>query len=229
MNYLSIKQWAAEDQPREKLLTQGSRVLSDAELLAILIGSGTRDLSAVELARKVLSQSANNLSELGKLSVKELTKVKGIGEAKAITIMAALELGRRRNGATPELKKKITSSQDAAGLFLAHLSDIPHEEFWIAYFNRSNILIEKTRISQGGISGTVTDVRLIMKKSVELLASCIILCHNHPSGNLNYSDQDLEITRKITEAAALFDIKLLDHIIVAGNKYFSFADEGLLK
>ena len=228
MDYISIKQWAAEDQPREKLVLHGARVLSDAELLAILIGSGTRELSAVELARKILLLSSNNLTDLGKLSVKELTKVKGVGEAKAITIMAALELGRRRDGLEPESKRKITSSSDASSLFISFLADIPHEEFWIAYLNRSNKLIEKSILSRGGISGTVIDVKIIMKKAVELLASSIVICHNHPSGNLQHSNEDLKITRKIIEAAEILDIKLLDHIIVAGNKYFSFADEGLL-
>lgn len=228
MDYLSIKKWAAEDRPREKLNLHGARVLSDAELIAILIGSGTRELSAVELSRKVLALGSNNLSELGKLSIKDLTKVKGIGEAKAITIAAALELGRRRNGTESPEKKKVTSSKEAAELFIPTLSDLPHEEFWIAYLNRSNKLIEKQLLSQGGISGTVIDVKLLLKRAVEVLASSIIISHNHPSGNLNYSQQDLAITKKVTEAAKVFDVVLLDHIIVAGNKYFSFADDGLI-
>jgi len=228
MDYISIKNWAAEDRPREKMSVHGARVLSDAELLAILIGSGTRELSAVELARKVLALSNNNLSELGKLSISELTKVKGIGEAKAITIVSAMELSRRRSGAEPSDKSSITSSKQAALLFQPLLSDLPHEEFWIAYLNRSNKLIEKQNISKGGVSGTVIDVKIILKRAVELLASSIILCHNHPSGNLNSSKQDVQITQKIKEASTVFDIVLLDHIIVAGNKYYSFADEGLL-
>lgn len=228
MAYISIKNWAAEDRPREKLGQHGARVLSDAELLAILIGTGTRELSAVELARKVLALSNNNLAELGKLSPKDFQKIKGIGEAKAISIAAALELGRRRNSAELSDKVQITSSNIAAGLFVPFLSDLPHEEFWIAYLNRSNKLIEKVLTSSGGITGTVIDVKLVMKKAVELLASGIILCHNHPSGNLKYSEQDMQITQKIKEAAKMFDINLLDHIIVAGNKYYSFADDGLL-
>lgn len=228
MDYLSIKQWATEDRPREKLALHGARVLSDAELLAIIIGSGSRELSAVELARKILLLSSNNLSNLGRLSVNELTKLKGIGDAKAISIVAALELGRRRNGLEPEAKRKISSSQDASNLFISFLSDLPHEEFWIAYLNRSNKLIEKSLLSQGGISGTVIDVKIIMKKAIELLASSIIICHNHPSGNLQHSKEDLLITRKIIAAADLLDIKLLDHIIIAENKYYSFADQDLL-
>lgn len=228
MDYLSIKQWASGDQPREKLVLQGARALSDAELLAILIGSGTRDLSAVELARKILALSSNNLSELGRLSINEFTNLKGVGEAKAVTILAALELGRRRDGLEPEMKRTITTSRDASNLFIGFLADIPHEEFWIAYLNRSNKLIEKSLLSRGGISGTVIDVKLIMKKSVELLASSIIVCHNHPSGNLKHSNEDLKITRKIMGASEMLDVKLLDHIIVAGNNYFSFADEGLI-
>jgi DNA repair protein RadC len=228
MDYLSIKKWAAEDRPREKLLLHGSSVLSDAELLAIIIGSGTRELSALELARTILAQNGNNLSNLGKVSIKELTRIKGIGEAKAISIAAAVELARRRNNLPPEIKSKITNSSAAAALFQNQLTDLKHEEFWIAYLNRANLLIKKKRLSQGGISGTVIDVRLILKIAIEHLASSIILCHNHPSGNLNHSEQDVQITKKIKEAAKLFDINLLDHIIVAGDKYFSFADEGLI-
>ena len=228
MEYISIKNWAAEDRPREKLALHGSRVLSDAELLGILIGSGTRDLSAVELARKILAIGGNNLAELGRLSVNDLTKIKGIGQAKAITIVAALELGRRRKESDPNDQQKITSSNEANQIFTSVLSDLTHEEFWIAYLNRSNKLIEKMRISQGGISGTVIDVRLIMKRALEVLASSLIICHNHPSGNLTHSKQDLSVTKKIKEAAASFDITLLDHIIVAGNNYYSFADNGLI-
>lgn len=228
MDYISIKNWSAEDRPREKLMQHGPRVLSDAELIAILIGSGTREISAVELSRKVMSLSSNNLDELGRLSVSDLMKIKGIGEAKAITITAALELGRRRASSEPEIKSKISSSIDAAGIFISLLTDIQHEEFWVAYLNRSNKLIERIRISQGGISGTITDVRLIMRKALEVYATSIILCHNHPSGNLTPSEQDKQITQKIKESAKLFDISLLDHIVVGLGNYFSFADEGLL-
>lgn len=228
MNYVSIKNWASDDQPREKLSRHGAGVLSDAELLAILIGTGTRELSAVELSRKVLALSQNNLAELGRLSYNDFKKVKGIGEAKAITIAAALELGRRRNATELPDKFLLSSSKAAAGLFLPILSDLPHEEFWVAYLTRSNKLIEKSKISSGGVSGTVIDIKMLMKKAAELLCSGIIICHNHPSGNMQYSQQDLQITNKIKEAGKIFDINLLDHIIVAGNNYYSFADEGLI-
>jgi len=228
MDYLSIKNWSEEDRPREKLLRHGARVLSDAELIALLIGSGTRELSAVELARQVLAASSNNLTNLAKQSARDLIKTKGIGEAKAISIVAAMELGRRRKDSEPVLKPKITSSTEAAGVFTELLSDISHEEFWVAFLSRSNQLIERAQISQGGVSGTVTDVKIIMRKAIELLASSIIICHNHPSGNSEPSNEDKQITTKIKDAGQFFDIKLLDHIIIASNKYFSFADEGLL-
>ena len=228
MNYISIKNWSVDDRPREKLAQLGARSLSDAELIAILIGSGTREISAVELARKILSQSSNNLSELGKFSVNDLMKTKGIGEAKAISIVAAMELGRRRKTSETVLRPKISSSNQAADIFFPLLSDLIHEEFWVAYLNRSNLLIERYQLSQGGLTGTVTDIRLIMKKALELLASSLILCHNHPSGNLEPSSQDREITNKIKNAAEFFDIRILDHIIIAGNKYLSFADQALI-
>ena len=229
MTYLSIKNWAVNDRPREKLLNLGARSLSDAELIAILLGSGTRELSAVELARKILVLGENNLDQLGKLSIDELQQIKGIGEAKAITIVATMELGRRRNTITAIEKPKITSSQLAYSIFQSILCDLHHEEFWTSYLNRSNKLIDKLQISQGGISGTVTDIRILMRKALELRASSIIICHNHPSGNLSASQQDISITKKIKEAASLFDIALLDHIIIGNNgKYLSFADEGML-
>ena len=210
------------------MMLHGPRALSDSELIAILIGSGTKKISAVELARQILLSAENNLSALGKLSVQDLMKMKGIGEAKAISIVAAMEIGRRRKETGQIERPKIKSSSDAAGLFFPLLTDLAHEEFWVAFFNRSNTLMEKLQVSQGGISGTVTDVRMIMKKSLELLCSSLIICHNHPSGNLEPSGQDKEITTKIKEAARYFDIQLLDHIIIAGNKYFSFADEGIM-
>lgn len=228
MRTISIKNWSAEDRPREKLMTHGPRVLSEAELIAILIGSGSRELSAVELARKILTLSNNNLSELGKLTVKDFMTLKGVGEAKAISISAALELGRRRAVAEPLSREKITSSSQAFSIFSALLCDLTHEEFWVAFLNRSNLLIERAQISQGGLTGTVTDVRIIMRKALELKASSIILCHNHPSGNLSPSQQDKLITTKIKEAASLFDIQLLDHIIIGNNKYLSFADEAII-
>ena len=225
---LKIKDWAVEDRPREKLLQKGILSLSDAELIALLIGSGTRNESAVELAKKVLKNANNNLNELGKFEIKDLQKNKGIGEAKAITIMAALELGRRRKISDIIDKQKISSSNDVFNLFQPLLGDLPHEEFWILLLNRSNKIIDKFKISQGGISGTVIDVRLILKVAIEKLASSIILCHNHPSGNRMPSDADDSITHKLIEGGKLLDIKVLDHIIIADTQFFSFADEGKL-
>ena len=225
---LKIKDWAVEDRPREKLLQKGILSLSDAELIALLIGSGTHNESAVELAKKILKNANNNLNELGKHEIKDLQKNKGIGEAKAITIMAALELGRRRKISDIVDKQKITSSADVFTLFQPILGDLPHEEFWILLLNRSNKIIYRVKISQGGISGTVIDVRLILKIAIEKLASSIILCHNHPSGNRMPSDADETITQKLIEGGKLLDIKVLDHIIIADTQFFSFADEGKL-
>ena len=225
---LKIKDWAVEDRPREKLLKKGLLSLSDAELIALLIGSGTRNESAVELAKKVLKNANNNLNELGKLEIKELQKNKGIGEAKAIAIMAALELGRRRKFSDIIEKPKITSSTDVYEFFHPILGDLPHEEFWILMLNRSNRIIDRLKISQGGISGTVIDARLILKHAIEKLASSIILCHNHPSGNRAPSDADNSITQKLIDGGKLLDIKVLDHIIIADTAFYSYADEGQL-
>jgi DNA repair protein RadC len=228
MAYISIKEWATDDRPREKLLNKGVRALSESELLAILIGSGTHEISAVELAREILNLSKNNLSELGKKSVAELTKLKGIGEAKAITIVAAFELGRRRNYTDTPEKTIVTTSNEVFNYFRPLISDISHEEFWVLYLNRSNRVIDQYKLSQGGLSGTVIDIRLIFKRALELLASSIIVCHNHPSGNRNPSDNDKAITTKLKIAGAQLEIRLLDHLIIADNLYFSFADEGIL-
>ncbi|MBI9055350.1 MAG: DNA repair protein RadC [Bacteroidales bacterium] len=223
---LKIKDWALEDRPREKLLKKGISSLSDAEIIAILLGSGTRNESAVDLSKKVLKNANNNLNELGKLGIPDLTKIKGIGEAKAITIMAALELGRRRKMSEIINKKKITCSNDVFELFQPVIGDLPHEEFWILLLNRSNGIIEKFKISQGGIAGTVIDIKIILKNAIEKLASSIILCHNHPSGNKNPSSADDSITQKLKTGADLVDISVLDHIVIADTKYYSFADEG---
>lgn len=224
---LSIKQWAVEDRPREKLLQKGISSLSDAEIIAILIGSGTREMSAVELAKNILHNAKNRIDELARLGVSDLTKIKGIGEAKAINIIAALELGRRRKLAEAFVKPKITSSKDVADIFIPILADLLHEEFWILLLNRSNTVIDRIKISQGGVSGTVIDSKLILKPAIDKLASSIILCHNHPSGNLKPSSEDEKITEKTKNAAELMDIKILDHIIVSSTGYFSFLDEGL--
>jgi DNA repair protein RadC len=223
---LKIKEWAVEDRPREKLLYKGLASLSDAELLAILIGSGNSDMSAVDLGREVLIIANNNLNKLGKLGIHDLKKLKGIGTAKAVNIIAALELGRRRKSAPVSDNPKVRSSNDAYSIFHPLLSDLNYEEFWILYLNRSNKIISRLKISQGGISGTITDIRIIMKKGLELLASSIIIIHNHPSGNKEPSDADNNITAKIKEAASYFDITLLDHLIVTDNGYYSYADSG---
>jgi DNA repair protein RadC len=226
--FLNIKNWAPEDRPREKLILKGKSALSDAELIAILLGTGTTTLSAVDLAKNVLQIAGNNLHDLARLTVKDLTKVKGIGEAKAITIVAALELGRRRKELESEEKPKIGSSKDAYDLLKAELLDIPHEEFWILLLNRANRVVKKNQISQGGVAGTVADPKIIFKMALEELASGIILAHNHPSGNLNASQADIDLTKKLKEAGKLLEVQVLDHLIIAGQRYFSFADEGLL-
>lgn len=223
-----IKDWALEDRPREKLIAKGIGSLSDAELIAVLIGSGNRYESAVDLSRRILQGVNNNLNQLGKKNLKSLTAIKGIGEAKAVSIIAALELGRRRKLADLSVKTRIRESKKVFELMQPILADLPHEEFWVLYLNRANIVIDKKRISQGGISGTVIDVRLIMKNGIEHLASSVILCHNHPSGNLKPSDADLKITEKMKKAGDILDIKVLDHLIIADNTYFSMADEGLI-
>lgn len=224
----SIKCWAEEDRPREKLILKGRHTLSDAELIAILIGSGTREESAVELSKKILSHLGNSLNELGKLSVNDLKRFKGIGEAKAISIIAALELGRRRKEADITKRSKVTCSKEIFEILHPHFSDLPYEEFHILMLNRANQVIKREFISRGGIAGTVVDQKIIFKTACEHLASSIILCHNHPSGNLKPSDADIKLTKKIKEASHLLDITLLDHIIIGENSYYSFADEGVL-
>lgn len=225
---LSIKEWAVEDRPREKMLAKGIRSLSEAELIAILIGSGNLEESAVEVSRRIMASVNNNLNELGKKNINDLQKFKGIGPAKAITIAAAMELGRRRKESDPDEKPRVVTSSDVAAIFKPLLSDLPHEEFWVLLLNRNNLLIDKMLVSQGGLSGTIIDVRIILKMALEKLACSIILCHNHPSGNLNPSEADKEITTKIKEAGKHMDIPVLDHLIIANDDYFSFADEGLI-
>lgn len=225
---MNIKSWAAEDRPREKLALKGKGTLSDAELIAILLGTGTSKLSAVDLAKNLLQAVNNDLNELARLSIKDLMKVKGIGEAKAIAIVSALELGRRRKDFQAEERPRVNASADVYDLLKADLQDIPHEAFWIVLLNRANRVIKKHQISQGGVAGTVADPKLIFKVAVEELASGIILAHNHPSGNLTASQADIDLTKKLKESGKLLDIQVLDHIIIAGKTYFSFADEGLL-
>jgi len=225
---LKITDWAVEDRPREKLIRTGTSALSDAELLGILISSGTKNKSAIDLGRELLAGVNNNLNTLGKLTIADLTKIHGIGNARAVTIAAALELGRRRKLAEIPEVVQIKCSKDVADIFQPILSDLVHEEFWILFLNRSNRIINRMKLSQGGISGTVTDVRLAMKKAIEYLASGIIICHNHPSGNLNPSEADSRITQKIKDAGNLLDIQLLDHLIISDKDYYSFADNGLI-
>ncbi len=227
-SFLNIKSWAAEDRPREKLLLKGTAALSDAELIAILLGTGTASMSAVDVAKSMLQQAGNNLDDLARFTVKDLMKIKGIGEAKAIAIVSALELGRRRKDSGATDRSKIAVSKDAYDLLRGDLMDIPHEEFWVLLLNRANRVIKKHKISLGGVHGTVADPKIIFKTALEELASGIIVAHNHPSGNLTPSQQDIDLTRKLKEAGKLLEIQLLDHLIVAGKQYYSFADEGLL-
>ncbi len=224
-NY-TIKQLAEEDRPREKLLMKGRHSLTNSELIAILINSGSSNETAVELAQRILTEYKNDLNTLGRLSVQDLMKFRGIGEAKAITIVAALEIGRRRQSFDAEEKKSLTSSKDMYAVIEPFISDLQHEEFWILYLNRSNRLIEKERMSIGGINGTVVDVRLIMKSAIEKLANAIVMCHNHPSGSVEPSQADIALTKKLKEAANIMEISLLDHLIVGEKSYYSFADMG---
>lgn len=227
-NNSSIKNWNEDDRPREKLATKGRSSLSDAELLAIIMGSGSRSESAVELAKRILKSANNNWNELAKYSITDLCLFKGIGEAKAISIITAMEIGRRRNTQDVLERKKISSSNDAAIILQQQIGDLPNEEFWIMYLNQGNRIIKTEQISRGGITQTSVDVRLIFKRSLELMATGIILSHNHPSGNLVPSVADKSITQKIKEGAKLLDIQVLDHVIVSQKNYFSFADEGLI-
>lgn len=224
----SIKQWAKDDRPREKLLSKGAEVLSNSELLAILIHNGTRDKTAVDLAKEVLKLGKDDLNQLGKLSLKELMKVKGIGEAKAITIAASLELGRRRQSNPISQKTVVSTSADIATYLQSMFKDLRHEVFAVTFLNRSNKIIHFEIISEGGITGTVADPRIILRKALEEDAVSVILCHNHPSGSLKPSRADEELTRKIKEAASYFDIGVIDHLIVSDAGYYSFADEGIL-
>ena len=227
-NNYSIKNWAKDERPREKLLTHGAEILSNSELLAILINNGTRNKSAIELAKDILALGKNNLQELGKLSVKELMKIKGIGEAKAITIAAALEIGRRRQSTDALEKKTMKSSKDIAAFLSGKINDNQREVFAVLFLNQSNRLNHFEIISEGGITGTVADPRVILKKALEENATSIVLCHNHPSGSLKPSRADEELTKKIKSAASFHDIAVIDHIIISDLGYYSFADEGLI-
>lgn len=224
---LNIKDWAEEDRPREKMLLKGVSALSDAELLGILIGSGNKKETAVELAQRILHSTENNLNTLGKLAIKELIKnFNGIGEAKAITIVAALELGKRRKLSEIVVQPQITSSETVYQIFHPILADLKHEEVWVLLLNRANKILKKIQVSKGGVAGTIVDIRLIMKEAIDSLASAMILCHNHPSGNSNPSGDDDKITHKLKEAGQIMDIRLLDHIIVCDHTYYSYLDKG---
>ncbi len=224
----SIKFWADDDKPREKLLSKSQKYLSDAELLAIVIGSGSTEQSAVELAREILLSASNNLSELARMDVAELLRFKGIGTAKAINIVAVMELGRRRRLAEGLMKQSIYASKDAFEIIDPIIGDLPHEEFWVLLLNRARRLLKSCCISEGGVAGTVADPKRIFKAALESSATAIILCHNHPSGNPSPSMSDKRITQKCVEAGKFLDVPVIDHIIVANNNYFSFADEQLL-
>jgi DNA repair protein RadC len=228
VNTLSIKAWAEEDRPREKLLLKGKKALSDAELLAILLGAGSRHESAVALGKRILQSVDYNLNELGKCSVSDLQRFKGVGEAKAVSIAACMELGRRRQLSVIKDRPQVRSSRDAFDAIGPMIADLRHEEFWILLLNRANRITDRICISSGGVAGTIVDPKIIFKRAVEGLACSIILCHNHPSGNLQPSQSDIDITKKLHSASELLDIAVLDHLIVSERGYYSFADEGML-
>jgi DNA repair protein RadC len=226
-NKISIKSWAEADRPREKLSGQGRRALTDAELIAILIGSGSRDESAVELSKRILHHYGNDLNNLGKASISELSKFKGIGEAKAISIIAALEIGRRRNDTDAKTPDAIGVSGDAFKIMHRYFRDLNHEEFWILLLNQSAKVIAKELVSKGGIAGTVADPKIIFHLALQHNAVSVVLMHNHPSGNLKPSQQDIDLTKKIAAAGRMLDINIRDHLIVTNDGYYSLADEGL--
>jgi len=229
MTERSMRQWAPEDRPREKLLLKGTASLSDAELLALLIGTGHRTCSAIDLAKGILQDASNNLQTLACFSVRELMRSKGIGKAKALTIVAAMELGRRKREGTTQERPQINSSGDAYNQLYGVLADLPHEEFWVLLLNRANKVIRRHRISTGGVAGTVADPKMIFQCALEHLASGIIVAHNHPSGNLVASQQDIDLTNKLIWAGQMLDIRVIDHLILAGNNYYSFADDGKIR
>lgn len=228
MKKLTIKSWAVEDRPREKLMLQGKEKLTDAELITILIGSGTKEESALELSKRVLSSVNNNINQLASLPLEKLMEFKGIGEARAINIITALELGKRRHFTQMKQKPMIKSSKDVFRIIYPVIGELEHEEFWVLFLNNSNKVISKKQLSKGGITATMVDVRLLFKRAVELASVGVIVCHNHPSGKLSPSNSDKQLTTKIKEAGNTLDIKLLDHLIITQKEYFSFADNGLI-
>ena len=226
--FIAIKNWSKEDRPREKLISKGKESLSDAELIAILLGTGFKETSTVDIAKFLLKETGNDLDKLARLNEKQLAKFKGIGEAKAVSIIAALELGRRRKFLEKSDSKKVSGSKDAYDYLFQFLADQPHEEFYVLLLNRANAIIRHVKISQGGVSGTLVDNKLIFKPALEELAASIIIAHNHPSGNKNPSQEDISQTKRICEAGNQLDIKVLDHIIFTNEGYYSFADEGMI-
>ena len=227
-SYKGIHAWAEEDRPREKLLLKGKEALSNAELLTILIGTGTAGQSALDLSKEILHASGNSLEELGRLSVQDFLSFKGIGEAKAITIMAALELGRRRRDATPETRPRIRCSRDAYEIMWPLLADQPQEQFWIIMLNRAGYVVKKSLVSRGGVDQTSVDPRVIFKEALHQLCSSLILMHNHPSGNITPSKEDISITKKLVRAGNLLNIEVSDHIIFTNHRYYSFLDEDIM-
>ena len=227
-NNISIKNWAENDRPREKLILKGKNILSDAELIAILIRAGSQKETAIDLAKRILNYVHNNLIELSKLTINDLTKFNGIGQAKAVTIAAALELGKRRREAEAIKRSKITSSKDVFEIFQSNISDIQYEEFWMLCLNKANKILKKICISQGGTSATAVDPKKIFKIALDNKSSYIILCHNHPSGNIQPSNEDIKLTKKLKEAGNSLDLPVIDHIIIGDEKYYSFADQGII-
>ncbi|MDR2362155.1 MAG: DNA repair protein RadC [Prevotellaceae bacterium] len=226
MSSLKIKDWSPDDRPREKMLTKGAAVLTDAELIAILLRSGTRDETAVEVAQQILALAGNNLNELGKLDYAQLKKINGIGDTKALTLLAALELGRRRAATDAGRQTFIHTAKDILACMGPLLADLPHEELWLLLLNRANRVIDRVKMSQGGLLTVTADVRIILKQALEKLAVGLILVHNHPSANPTPSDADRRLTAHVKQAAGIFDIQLFDHVIIAGNNYYSFAEHG---
>lgn len=228
MTQISIKNWSEQDQPREKMLHRGPSALSDAELIAILLRNGSAELNALDLARQILSAANHDLHQITRQGVKGLASHKGIGAVKALTLLAAIELGRRCRHAEARQQKRISSSKDAFELFAPLLAHLPHEEFWALLLNRANGIIDIKAISKGGVSGTVADPKIIFNEALAVKASAIIVAHNHPSANPRPSESDIQLTRKLKEGGKLLEIALLDHIIIAGSSFYSFADEGTL-
>lgn len=223
-----IKAWSEEDRPREKMLAKGNQALTSSELIAILIGSGTKNESAVEVAQKLLKAANNDLNQLGQFSIQKISQTNGIGQAKAISIAAALELGRRRKSTEAPKRPKLTSSEEVHEFMAPYMEDLDHEQFYLLLLNRANEVLDTIDISKGGVSGTVVDPKLVFKKAVEYPASSIIICHNHPSGTCKPSEADISLTNQLSNAGSYLDIKLLDHLIFAGKNYYSFADNGRL-